>query len=45
MFCELCNGILEHLGKLGKLTWFRCRNCGADCGVEDFEPHELDNED
>ena len=29
--CPLCNGPLSFLGFLGKLGWFRCRNCGMDC--------------
>lgn len=28
--CPVCGGAAFALGKLGKLTWFRCRDCGMD---------------
>jgi tRNA(Ile2) C34 agmatinyltransferase TiaS len=28
--CKVCGGVLEILGKLGRLTWYRCRNCGME---------------
>ena len=31
MNCLLCNGPCEPLGSLGRLMWFRCRNCGMNC--------------
>jgi hypothetical protein len=46
MFCELCNGLLGYLGELGKMDWWRCQNCGADCGVEkEVIPHEEETEE
>lgn len=32
-FCELCDGPLVELGSLGRLTHYRCRNCGFDQSV------------
>ena len=29
--CKLCGGLLELLGQLGCLKWFRCRDCGMEC--------------
>lgn len=26
--CEMCKGPGVLLGRLGSITWFRCRNCG-----------------
>ena len=28
--CPLCEGDPVRLGVLGRLEWFRCRNCGID---------------
>lgn len=28
--CPACNGPGTQLGTLGRLDWFRCRNCGTD---------------
>ncbi len=28
--CGACSGPLMHLGSLGGLTYYRCRNCGLD---------------
>jgi hypothetical protein len=39
MYCVICDGILEILGGLGKLVWFRCRDCGMD---QNRECGELD---
>lgn len=33
--CPQCGGEAVVLGKLAKLEWFRCRNCGAEFCVED----------
>ncbi len=33
--CPQCSGEAVVLGKLAKLEWFRCRNCGAEFCVED----------
>ena len=30
MKCSVCGGSLVHLGDLGNLVWYRCRNCGMD---------------
>jgi hypothetical protein len=30
MTCELCGGLLKFLGRLGRLDWFRCEDCGMD---------------
>lgn len=34
MNCSICNGILVLLGRLGWLTYFRCRDCGMDFTIE-----------
>ena len=26
--CQLCNGDLEVMGRLGRLIWLTCRDCG-----------------
>ncbi len=28
MRCQICSGLLQHIGILGNLAWFRCQNCG-----------------
>lgn len=33
--CTLCEGPLVLLGTLGRVTWSRCRNCGAQHSVEE----------
>jgi hypothetical protein len=30
MNCSLCNGGLNLLGDLGRVTWLRCRQCGYE---------------
>lgn len=30
--CPLCGGPGSYLGQLGKLHWFRCRDCGWEWG-------------
>ncbi len=32
--CSLCGGPLMELGALGRLTHYRCRNCGMQCSKE-----------
>jgi anaerobic ribonucleoside-triphosphate reductase len=32
--CSVCNGKGIPLGVLGKLSWFRCRNCGWEFSVK-----------
>ena len=32
--CVLCSGPLVVLGSLGRLDWYRCRNCGAQYSQE-----------
>lgn len=27
--CSVCAGPLMHMGNLGKMAWFSCRNCGS----------------
>lgn len=35
MSCAVCGGDLTLLGKMGRLVWFRCRDCGMDQSTED----------
>jgi hypothetical protein len=28
--CPLCGGEGQYMGSLGKVKWFRCRNCGIE---------------
>ncbi len=37
MYCPTCGGDGGFLGRLGRMAWFRCRNCGMEFGttVED----------
>lgn len=28
--CPTCDGPAMKMGSLGRLTWFRCRNCGTE---------------
>jgi tRNA(Ile2) C34 agmatinyltransferase TiaS len=30
--CPLCPGHGMHLGTLGAMRWYRCRDCGGDFG-------------
>lgn len=39
MECPLCTGAPERLGRLGRLFWFRCRDCGHQWSQE---PERLD---
>ena len=32
--CPACGGPGVELGALGKLKWYRCRNCGIEFNVE-----------
>lgn len=34
-FCPACDGDLVSLGALGRLSWFRCRHCGAQFSTEE----------
>lgn len=44
--CPLCNGSLILLGRLGDLTHYRCRCCGADTSEPaDADLSEADDED
>ena len=33
--CSLCGGPLFYLGPMGRLDWYRCRQCGADNYIEE----------
>ena len=35
--CSFCGGPLVLLGRLGRLIWTRCRNCGAEHSHEGDE--------
>lgn len=41
MNCTICNGPGVHMGTLGNLDWYRCR----DCGNQWSEDHEDEQED
>jgi hypothetical protein len=41
--CLACGGLLALLGGLGRLTWFRCRDCGLD-QCRKLTAEDLDNE-
>lgn len=32
--CDVCGGQLMYMGALGKLEWYRCRNCGMEVESE-----------
>jgi tRNA(Ile2) C34 agmatinyltransferase TiaS len=32
--CPICDGPGIKLGSMGKLTWFRCRNCGGEYNAQ-----------
>jgi len=32
MQCPMCPGDGQYVGQLGRLVWFRCRNCGRVFG-------------
>lgn len=34
MACPACGGIGVKLGALGRLIWYRCRQCGIDYSKE-----------
>lgn len=29
-YCLRCGGLVEYLGKLGTLIWYRCQACGIE---------------
>ena len=35
--CPECNGPGVFMGSLGRLDWFRCRNCGMEFSQEDAD--------
>ena len=43
MRCGVCGGLVETLGRLGRVLWGRCRNCGLDqaVGDPDWEDDDL----
>lgn len=51
-YCPICNGNGVPLGQLGKLFWFRCRQCGMEFSInqsidsfnfdEDFPNEEIE---
>lgn len=43
--CELCGGPLGFLGKLGRLVWLLCRNCGMQFSVPEDQYDENETED
>lgn len=45
MNCSICGGFLELLGKLGKLYWFRCRNCGMEFSKDEKDVVIIDEND
>lgn len=42
--CIICSGVLTFLGRLGRLVWFRCQNCGHDQKVAFSELSEEEQE-
>lgn len=45
MKCPLCGGLLVLLGKLGRLVWFRCRDCGMEFGKDEKDVVIIDETD
>ena len=43
MYCPICDGPGILLGTLGKLTHFRCRDCGMDFNMDTEEFEEMCN--
>ncbi len=43
--CKVCGGPLTFLGSLGKLGWFRCRDCGMEFWGTESELEEVDQEE
>ena len=39
--CPVCNGESVCLGELGVMVWYRCRNCGHEFYIDDYD-YELD---
>lgn len=35
MTCDMCGGTLMPLGVLGRLSWFRCRQCGIEFSIDE----------
>lgn len=31
--CPVCGGPAPYLGRLGRLAWYRCRDCGMESNV------------
>jgi len=39
-FCPECGGEGMCMGTLGRLAWFRCRDCGHEFPIEVVKPKE-----
>ncbi len=37
-YCAICGGELIPLGRLGRRSWYRCRDCGLDTSRESLTP-------
>lgn len=33
--CPVCSGTGNAMGQLGRLCWYRCRDCGSDFNCQD----------
>lgn len=42
MNCPGCGGALYLLGRLARLWWYRCRDCGWEFSTETAPPEEVD---
>lgn len=38
--CPLCGGFGFSLGGLGRLVWYRCRDCGCDFSRKGKDTHK-----
>lgn len=41
MRCSYCDGPLVHLGNLGNLSWYRCRDCGMDQSKHGYDDDDI----
>lgn len=43
--CPVCSGTAIHLGNLGPVAWYRCRQCGAEFSAVEFDLEDDEQEE
>lgn len=42
-YCHICSGVGYEIGRLGMVTYYRCRQCGMDFNKVDEEDPKKDD--